>query len=85
MALSERYVVAYPSASSLSEEDMESLPVVVRKQDSGALVQRLVFPATIADVNLRLDSKGALVATSRTLWSLAERPIRSVGNAVQLP
>jgi outer membrane protein assembly factor BamB len=84
IALSERYVVAYPSASSLSEEEMESLPVVVRRQDSGALVQRLVFPATIAQVNLRLDSKGALVATSRTLWSLAERQNGSVGKAVQL-
>jgi outer membrane protein assembly factor BamB/tetratricopeptide (TPR) repeat protein len=85
ITLSERCVVAYPSASSLSEEELESLPVVVRRQDSGALVQRLVFPATIAEVNLRLDSKGALVATSRALWALAERPNRSVGNAVQLP
>jgi outer membrane protein assembly factor BamB len=73
VALSERCVVAYPSASSLSEEELESMPVVVRRQDSGSLVQRFVFPATIAGVDLRLDARGALVATSRALWALARR------------
>jgi outer membrane protein assembly factor BamB/tetratricopeptide (TPR) repeat protein len=85
IALSERCVMAYPRTSSLAEDELESLPVVVRRQDSGALVQRLVFPASIADVSLRLDSKGALVATPRILWSLAERPVGSVRNAAQLP
>lgn len=73
IALSERCVVAYPSLSNLSEEEMESLPVVMRRQETGALVQRFVFPATIADVNLRLDSRGALIATSRALWALTRR------------
>ena len=73
IALSERCVVAYPSLSNLSEDEMESMPVVMRRQETGALVQRFVFPATIADVNLRLDARGALVATSRSLWALTRR------------
>ncbi|MBV8486921.1 MAG: PQQ-binding-like beta-propeller repeat protein, partial [Planctomycetaceae bacterium] len=71
--LSERYVLAYPSFSNSSEEEIESLPVVIRRQDSGALLQRFVFPATIAEVNLRLDARGMLVATSRSLWALGRR------------
>jgi outer membrane protein assembly factor BamB/tetratricopeptide (TPR) repeat protein len=71
IALSENTVVAFPSQSLLSEDETENMPVVVRRQETGALVQRFVFPATIADVSLRLDAKGALVATSRSLWALA--------------
>ena len=54
------------------------MPVVVRRQDTGALVQRFVFPATIADVSLRLDGRGALLATSRVLWALARPAAGSV-------
>ena len=77
IALSERCVVAYPSLSAGSEEEIESMPVVVRRQDTGALVQRFVFPATIADVSLRLDARGALLATSRGSGRLARRRGRS--------
>jgi outer membrane protein assembly factor BamB len=77
LTLAERYVVAYPSASSLSDEELESMPVVARRQDTGALVQRFVFPATIADVNVRLDARGAVVATSRALWALCRRDAAS--------
>ena len=70
-----RTVASWPSPRSRlsSEDETESMPVVVRRPDTGALVQRFVFPATIADVGLRLDARGALVATSRALWALAER------------
>jgi outer membrane protein assembly factor BamB/tetratricopeptide (TPR) repeat protein len=78
LALAERYVVAYPSASSLSDEELESMPVVARRQDTGALVQRFVFPATIADVSVRLDARGAVIATSRSLWALCRRDAASV-------
>jgi hypothetical protein len=78
LALAERYVVAYPSASSLSDDELESMPVVARRQDTGALVQRFVFPATIADVSVRLDARGAVVATSRALWALCRRDAASV-------
>jgi outer membrane protein assembly factor BamB len=73
LALSEKCLLTYPSLSNLSEDEMESMPVVVRRQDTGALVQRFVFPATIADVNVRLDARGALVATSHALWALSRR------------
>ncbi|MGC8642125.1 MAG: PQQ-binding-like beta-propeller repeat protein [Isosphaeraceae bacterium] len=75
LVLSERYVVAYPSASSLSDEELESMPVVARRLDNGALVQRFVFPATIADVKVKLDPRGAVVATSRALWALCRRDL----------
>ena len=75
IALAERSVVAFPTLSLLSEDETESMPVVVRRSDTGALVQRFVFPATIADVGLRLDAQGALLATSRALWALAERKV----------
>jgi hypothetical protein len=73
IALSDRCVMAYPSLSNLSEGELESMPVVVRRQETGALVQRFVFSATIADVNLKLDSRGVLVATYRGLWALSRR------------
>jgi cellulose synthase operon protein C len=73
IALSDRCVMAYPSLSELSEGELESMPVVVRRQETGALVQRFVFSAPIADVKLRLDSRGVLVATYRGLWALARR------------
>ena len=73
IALSDQCVMAYPSLSELSEGELESMPVVVRRQETGALVQRFVFSATIADVKLRLDSRGVLVATYRGLWALARR------------
>ena len=73
LALSDRCVIAYPSVSNVSEGEMESMPVVVRRQENGALVQRFVFSATIADVNLKLDSRGVLVTTYRGLWALSRR------------
>jgi outer membrane protein assembly factor BamB/tetratricopeptide (TPR) repeat protein len=85
LALSERFVVAYPSLSSVSEEELESMPVVVRRQETGALVQRFVFPATIADVSVKLDGRGALVATSRALWALHRRDSGALSPRPPLP
>ena len=73
IALSDRCVLAYPSLSNLSEGELESMPVVIRRHETGALVQRFVFPATITDVKLKLDSRGVLVATYHGLWALARR------------
>ncbi len=66
-------MLAYPSLSNLSEGELENMPIVVRRQETGALVQRFVFSATIADVNLKLDSRGVLVATHQGLWALSRR------------
>ncbi len=70
IALSARCVVAYPI---LAEDELRSLPVIVRRQDTGALVQRFVFPVAISDVKMRLDPGGALVSTNQALWALAGR------------
>jgi outer membrane protein assembly factor BamB len=85
LALSEKCVLTYPSLSNLSEDEMESMPVVVRRQDTGALVQRFVFPATIADVNVRLDARGALVATAHALWALSRHEAGSALELAPLP
>jgi outer membrane protein assembly factor BamB len=85
LALSDRCVVAYPSLSNVTAEEMENMPVVVRRQDSGVLIQRFVFPATIADVSLRLDARGALVSTSRALWALTQRTTSTGPRTSPLP
>jgi len=78
LALSDRAVLAYPSSSSVWEDQTESLPIVARRRTDGDLIQRFALPATIADARLRLDARGGLLATSRELWALgALAPTRS--------
>ncbi|WP_337174771.1 PQQ-binding-like beta-propeller repeat protein [Paludisphaera sp.] len=69
IALSDRSVVACPEAAGLEDDD-GPLPVVVRRRDDGALVQRLALPTPIDEVALRIDPRGATVATPHALWSL---------------
>ncbi|WP_165243569.1 outer membrane protein assembly factor BamB family protein [Paludisphaera soli] len=73
LALSDRAVVAYPEASTPVDEPEGPLPVVVRRQSDGALVQRFMLPTPIDAVALRLDPRGAVVATSHGLWALGDR------------
>jgi outer membrane protein assembly factor BamB/tetratricopeptide (TPR) repeat protein len=74
IALSQHHVMAYPSNTGLSEGgEVENMPVIVRHRDSGALVQRFVFPTKIAEVVFKIDPRGALVATSRGLWGLGPK------------
>lgn len=78
LALSDRAVLAYPSSSTVWEDQTESLPIVARRRADGALIQRFALPATIDAARLRLDSRGGLLATSRDLWALgALAPNRS--------
>ena len=49
------------------------MPVIVRRRETGDLVQRFVFPTTIADVTFKADPRGALVATARGLWGLGSK------------
>jgi outer membrane protein assembly factor BamB len=77
LALTERCVMAYPGpSSSAAENEIDGLPLVFRRRDSGALVQRLFFPVTLSDVAVRLAPHGALIATRAGLWSLGERTER---------
>ena len=81
IALTQRCVIAYPNSSRLSAGGdnentpviLENMPVILRRRETGALVQRFVFPTTIADVMLKVDSRGALLATSRGMWSLGSK------------
>lgn len=69
IALSDRSIVACPETSGL-EDDPGPLPVVVRRRADGALVQRLTLPAAVEGVALRLDPRGATVATPNGIWAL---------------
>ena len=76
-------MIAYPNSTRLSaggdNENMpvilENMPVILRRRETGALVQRFVFPTTIADVTFKVDSRGALLATSRGIWSLGSKEV----------
>ena len=61
------------------------MPLVVRAKDNGALLQRFLFAATVADVHLKVDTRGALVATPRSFWGLGRRKAGSSPGGVTLP
>jgi cellulose synthase operon protein C len=74
VALSQRCVIAYSSATRLPDGgDIANLPVIVRRRETGALVQRFVIPTTITDVSFKVDPRGALLATSRGMWALGTK------------
>jgi hypothetical protein len=74
IALTQHHVIAYPSVSSQSDSaHLENMPVIVRRRETGVLVQRFVFPTTIAEVAITVDWRGAVVATSRGVWGLAAK------------
>ena len=53
------------------------MPLIVRQRETGELVQRFVFPTTIADLTFKADPHGALVATARGLWGLGSKEASS--------
>lgn len=73
ITLSDRYVMALPVRSDLADGEADSLPVVLRLRESGALVQRLLFPATVSEATLRLEPGGAVVSSASGVWALRER------------
>jgi outer membrane protein assembly factor BamB/tetratricopeptide (TPR) repeat protein len=74
IALTDRCLIAFPHRARPSDgADVENLPVIVRLRATGALVERFLFPSSIADVTLKVDSRGALLATSRGIWSLGSK------------
>src|SRR5262249_52344854 len=74
LALTERGVVAHPRPGRPGDEPLDALPLVVCRRDTGAPVQRLVFPATVSDLAVRLAPGAIQVATQAGLWGLGERP-----------
>jgi outer membrane protein assembly factor BamB len=82
IALTQRYVFAYPSTKAPDGEALDKLPVIaipviVWQRETGELVQRFVFSTTIADLTLKADPHGALVATARGLWGLGSKEATS--------
>ena len=74
IALTERCVIAYPSAANFCEgADQGNMPVIVRRRQDGALLQRFVFPTTIEQVALSVDRRGALLATAKGMWALSSK------------
>ncbi|MDB5353292.1 MAG: hypothetical protein JWN86_4539, partial [Planctomycetota bacterium] len=72
LALSERYVTAYPSPTRSTDGPLDGLSLVVCRRDDGVLVQRFSFPASVSQLTVRLLSRGALVATQGGVWVLGE-------------
>jgi outer membrane protein assembly factor BamB len=74
IALTERCVIAYPNSTTPADENnIENMPVIVRRRDTGELVQRFVFQTTIAGVTFKADPRGALLATTRGVWGLGSK------------
>ena len=64
IALSDQHVIAYPNHTGLADGlEMASVPVVVRRRETGVLVQRLLFPATPAEPSRPGDPGGVIAAT----------------------
>jgi cellulose synthase operon protein C len=74
ITLTEHHVLAYPTKSGQNDPTLvENMPLVVRRRDTGELVQRFVFQTALADASVKVDWRGALVATSRGVWGLAPK------------
>ena len=75
VALSDRHVTVYPSPSRSLDGPLNGVSLVVCRRDTGALVQRLSFPATASDLAVRLLPEGAIVATQASAWALGEAKV----------
>ena len=71
--LTERCVLAYPGLSKRTETGPAGLPLVLRRRDTGALVQRIFLSTLATEVAVRLSPGGAFVATQSGLWALGAR------------
>jgi outer membrane protein assembly factor BamB len=75
VTLTQRHVIACPSNNGSETDDVEkmaviNMPIIIRRRETGELVQRVVFPTTSGDATFKADPRGALVATTRGLWGL---------------
>ena len=73
LALTRRCVAAYPLPSRSADGDLDGLPLAFCRRDTGELVQRVLLPATVSDLAVRLAPRGLLVCTQDALWSLGGR------------
>ncbi len=70
IALTERFVVAYPDPTRSLGGLLDSLPIVLCRRQDGLPVQRLVFNAPVSASAVRLDAGSVVVATQGRLWAL---------------
>jgi outer membrane protein assembly factor BamB len=74
IVLTQNHVLAYPSKSESTDGgEVDNMCVVVRRRETGALLQRFVFPTTITNVAFKADPRGVWIATGRGLWALGKR------------
>ena len=79
IALSAQHVIAYPNHTGLADgSEMETIPVIVRRRETGALVQRFLFPATLTEPSPRGDPGGA-PGDAAGRRDVQDRPGRSLG------
>jgi hypothetical protein len=58
----------------MTEDDLGPiLPIVFRRRDTGDLVQRLLFPAPVTELTVKLAPRSAFIATQAGLWALGDR------------
>ena len=81
VALADRNVVAWPDTPDPSAADSASLPMLVRRRDTGSLVQRFLFPASPTGLVVRLEPGGGVVAAQGRLWALGDRRPVDAGGA----
>ncbi len=75
IALSAQHVIAYPNQTGLADGfEMATIPVIVRRRETGALVQRFLFPATPVEAVPPADPGGALAATTQGVVSVRIDP-----------
>jgi len=68
IALSAQHVIVYPNHTGLADDaEMATIPVIVRRRDTGTLVQRFLFPATLAERTPPVAPGGTPSATPQDL------------------
>lgn len=72
LSLTDRYVVAHPGPRQGTDGRLSGLPLVFCRRDTGALVQRLIFPTDISALAVRLAHQGILIASQAGLWALGD-------------
>ncbi len=82
LALTERCVLAFPGPAATrdrGDNEIDGLPLVFRRRDNGALVQRLFFPVTLSGVAVRLAPRAPWwpPAAGSGRWASGERSRRA--------
>lgn len=72
LGLSSRWIAAYPNPARSAEGSIDDVPLVFRRRDDGALVQRILLSSHVSDVAVRFSPHLALVATQEGGWAIGD-------------